>query len=275
MSDRFTGPEFYVPPLRLEPPPRPPRISGTAMLGGVHLSTGSCGTGGFWQLAVSGLGIAAALGVGMALTYIELWLLEHWTTVGAASALLGPGTGDAATATLAGSLSLILPFCNFLLVLRLSPLSGYHAAEHKVVAAIEAYGELNWDQVVTMPRAHPRCGTVLLLGILPAMLIAYPMLHTNPLLAVVVAVLGWMLRYRVGYFIQQHFTTKTPTPEQLRAGIAAGRQILDHWRRHPYQRVAPARNLWNRGLPQMLAGVVLGQCLLTRIMEYLPRWLDW
>lgn len=267
--------QFYVPALH-KPAERRPRISGTAVVGGVHLSTGSYGTIMPFRLFVSGAMIALLLGLGMVLTFVEAWLLDRVLGTGMAWELLGlaPHVGNRWTA-LGQFLLAVLPLLNFLVMLRLSPLSGYHAAEHKVVAAIEAHGDLTWSEVVAMPRAHPRCGTVLLFGVLPALLIAFPLWHTNPLLAVTVAVVGWILRYHVGYFIQQNFTTKPPTPEQLQAGMEAGRKLLYYWRRDPGRTVPPALNLWTRGMPQLVCGVLLGQQILLFVQQHVHLWLDW
>jgi hypothetical protein len=252
-----------------------PRISGTAMLGGLHLATGNYGTASPWRLMMTGAAIAVLLGLAMAMTYIELWIIDQLTGASLAPSLLG--MPEAATAQVQGWLAIapqLLPMLNFLVVLRLSPMSGYHAAEHKVVAAIERYGSLEREQVVEMPRAHPRCGTVLLFGVLPTLLIAYPLLFTSPLVAAGVAVVGWMLRYHVGYFIQQVFTTKPPTPQQLDAGIAAGRKLMALYTADPDRRVSVARSLWTRGLPQMVAGVIAGHYLMQVVAQYLHVWLD-
>jgi hypothetical protein len=252
-----------------------PRISGTALMGGLHLATGNYGTASPWRLALSGAAIAAFLGAAMGLTYIELWILDQFTGQLLASGLLGlTGPGATPPGEFFALAAQLLPMLNFLVVLRLSPLSGYHAAEHKVVSAIERYGSIEYEQVVDMPRAHPRCGTVLLFGVLPTLLIAYPLLSSNPLVAVAVAVIGWMLRYRVGYFIQQNFTTKPPTPRQLAAGIAAGRKLMALYMSDPDRRVSIARGIWTRGLPQMITGVVLGHYLLQQILDHFHVWLD-
>ena len=110
---------------------------------------------------------------------------------------------------------------------------------------------------------------------LPTMLVAYPLWRANPLLAVLVGVVGWVLRYHVGYLIQQHFTTKPPTPEQLRAGIEAGRKLLYYWGSNPERVVPPALNLWIRGMPQLIAGVIVGQQVLGFVQQHLHVWLDW
>jgi hypothetical protein len=252
-----------------------PRISGTALAGDLHLATGNYGTASPWRLLVGGAAIAALLGVAMAMTYVEFWLLDRIMGQSLAPGLLGlQGPGALPSGIGPAIATQLLPMLNFLVVLRLSPLSGYHAAEHKVVAAIERYGRIEYDQVVEMPRAHPRCGTVLLFGILPTLLIAYPLLLSYPVVAVGVAVVGWMLRYRVGYFIQQNFTTKPPTPRQLEAGIAAGRKLLALYLSDPDRRVSVARAVWTRGLPQMVAGVVAGHYCLLLILDHLHVWLD-
>jgi hypothetical protein len=275
MIDDTQDDVWYVPPATYVPS-RPSRISGTAVFGGVHLSSGNYGTAPVWQLFLSGFGIVFLLALGMVLTYVEAWVIDQFTGLSLASNLLGlAGHSSSPWQPYGEGLLLVLPMLNFLVMLRLSPLSGYHAAEHKVVAAIEQYGEITWEQVVEMPRAHPRCGTVLLFGILPALLIAYPLLFSSPLTAVLVALIGWMLRYRVGYFIQQNFTTKPPTPAQLRAGLEAGRKLLHVWRTQPNRRVSIAKNVWTRGFPQMLAGLILGQHLLSFVHQHLHLWLDW
>jgi len=252
-----------------------PRISGTALVGDLHLATGNYGTASSWRLVLSGAAIAAFLGIAMGLTYIELWILDQFTGQALASGLLGlTGPGATPPGRFLAIAAQLLPMVNFLVVLRLSPLAGYHAAEHKVVSAIERYGNIEYEQVVDMPRAHPRCGTVLLFGVLPTLLIAYPLLWSNPLAALAVAVVGWMLRYHVGYFIQQNFTTKPPTPRQLAAGVAAGRKLMALYMSDPDRRVSIARGLWTRGLPQMVAGVVIGHYLLQHILDHLHVWLD-
>ncbi len=254
---------------------RRPRISGTALVGGLHLATGNYGTASPWRLAVSGAAIAAFLGLALAMTYVELWIVDQFTGQALAAGLLGlSGGGAMPPSEVLATVAQLLPMLNFLVVLRLSPLAGYHAAEHKVVSAIERYGRLQYEQVVEMPRAHPRCGTVLLFGVLPTLLIAYPLLWSNPLAAGIVAVVGWMLRYRVGYFIQQTFTTKPPTPRQLAVGIAAGEKLMALYAHDPDRRVSIARGLWTRGLPQMIVGVIAGNALLVQILAHLHLWLD-
>lgn len=254
---------------------RRPRISGTALIGGLHLATGNYGTAPWWQLLLSGFGIVAALSAALIMTYLELCFVDRLAGTTFSMSLLGGSqqAGSGVMSYIEIGLQL-LPMVNFLIVLRMSPLSGYHAAEHKVVAAVEAFGDIRYEQVVEMPRAHPRCGTVLLFGVIPTLLIAWPLFTRNPVAAIAVAFIGWSLRYRVGYFIQQYLTTKPPTPNQLRAGIAAGQKLLRCWQADPDHQVSIARNIWTRGLPQMIGGVMLGQYLMGVIYQHLHLWLD-
>jgi hypothetical protein len=252
-----------------------PRISGTALVGGLHLATGNYGTAPWWRLLISGGVIVLSLSVALVMSFLELWALDQLQGTQFAVSLLGLAVAtDTAWGPYAAIGLQLLPMINFLIVLRLSPLSGYHAAEHKVVAAIEAHGAINYEQVVEMPRAHPRCGTVLLFGVLPGLLVAYPLFSVQPLAAVAVAFVGWSLRYQVGYFIQQYFTTKPPTPAQLRAGIEAGRKLMALWQAEPDKQVSVARSIWTRGMPQMIAGVLAAQWLLGRLYNHLHLWLD-
>src|SRR6185437_6772147 len=49
-----------------------------------------------------------------------------------------------------------------LVFIRFSALAGYHAAEHQAVHTIEAREPLTIDRLRSKPRAHPRCGTNLM-----------------------------------------------------------------------------------------------------------------
>jgi hypothetical protein len=71
-----------------------------------------------------------------------------------------------AAAGIVGSVLGILPL---LLALRLSPIAGYHAAEHQVVHAIERGEPLLPEAVRAMPRVHPRCGTNIVAAVFLAM----------------------------------------------------------------------------------------------------------
>ncbi|MCD6351718.1 MAG: DUF1385 domain-containing protein, partial [Armatimonadetes bacterium] len=169
----------------------------------------------------------------------------------------------------------LLMFTCFLLVLRLSPMSGYHAAEHMTVTAIERLGRLTPEEVRRMPRAHPRCGTNLLAAILPTLLIAVPLWPVDPQIATLIAIGGYLARAQIGWALQQFFTTKNPTDAQLEAGLRAGRKILEARKRLALRPQSPAHRLWQRGFPQMAAGVFAAMWVLGWVYEHLHLWLDW
>lgn len=265
----------YIPPMSA------PRISGTAMPTGVFLSSGAYGSGAAWELVLSGFGIIFMGGLSLVPTYLLLWLADRHLHLSLPSVLLQlGGPADPNLAALARVVTNVMGFLVFLLVLRFSPLAGYHAAEHMTVHAVEHYGAWGWEPYVAqMPRAHRRCGSNLLAGILPALLVGVPLLHAgSPLLmgaAAVVAAAGWRLRHPMGFFVQNCFTTKPPSPAQLERGMAAARRVLAQWERDPSPRVPVARMLWGRGLPQMLAGVTAAMYLMGFVGSHLPHWLGW
>ena len=246
------------------------------MFGGVHLSTGTVGTGSNLQLFATGLTLIGLGTIATVLTYIITWIIGESIGVPLVGLQLQMATpNEIPNYTLWEIILNLLIFLTFLTVVRLSPLAGYHAAEHKVVHAIERYGYPTWEGAQSMPRAHHRCGTTLLAGILPAILIAVPLLSVSWSLAILIILVGWTTRYPVGHAIQQVFTTKEPTDKQLRAGLEAGRLVLERWRRDPTQRIPPLQSLWRRGFVQMFSGVATGMYFFGWIYQHLHLVLDW
>ncbi len=253
-----------------------PRIGGTAVVGGVHLSTPSFGTASFWQLVVTGLALMAMGGAALVGSYVVLWSVEQITGAPLIEVLLQVAVPTTAVQYVIWQIvANLVSFFLFLLVIRLTPLAAYHGAEHKVVHAIERYGYPTRAIAREMPRVHRRCGTTLLAGILPAFLIAAPLLLVAPVLALLVVLLGWISRYQVGALIQQYLTTKEPNDNQLTAGLEAGHRLLDDWRRHPHAALSPLVSLWHRGFVQLFIGVLVGSQLLHWAYQYLHIWLDW
>lgn len=269
------GPVYPAPP-----PPRPwvPRIGGTAMPGGVHFSSGNYGTGPNYLLFLTGVSILGLGAVAMTLAYVVTWLVGYLIGLPLADSLMGlPILGVARDLVLAQIGIYLLTFMSFLVVLRASPMSGYHGAEHKVVHCLETYGVLDRALARSCPRAHRRCGTVLLSGFLPLPFIAIPLLsqpYWGLPAAVAVVFVGWMLRFRVGFWIQNVFTTKEPTEHQLGVALRAAELLLERWRRDPYLRLPLWRAIWVRGYPQMVAGVIVATQILGWLRDQLPFWLD-
>jgi len=258
-----------------------PRISGTAMPHGVFLSTGTASTAGLLSLFATGFSIVGIGVLAAAPTYVLLWLADQYLHLSLPAVLLQiGGPADPTLSAIAHILVNLLTFLIFLLVLRATPLAGYHSAEHMTVHAIEHYGVLGWEPFVEdMPRAHRRCGSNLLSGILPILLVGAPLVgEGSPMalaLAAIIAILGWRVRHYVGFFIQNTFTTKPPTEHQLACGIDAGQRLMAQWLAGPPPVLSPARRWLRRGLPQMVAGVTCAIYLMSAVTEQLYRWLDW
>jgi len=153
-------------------------------------------------------------------------------------------------------------FLAFLTLLRLSPVAGYHGAEHKVVNAIEQSGTVDEATVRRMPPQHLRCGTNLLAGIAPVLLAFTPDVAMPAWLLAGLLLIGFVLRRQIGWVVQTVFTTKEPSPGQLRRGIESGRVLLERWRDTPPRPDSIADRLWRRGLPQVMVGLGLGSAIM-------------
>jgi len=153
-------------------------------------------------------------------------------------------------------------------MMRLSPLSGYHAAEHMTVHAIEAGEALEPDIVSRMPRVHPRCGTNLL-----AAAGVFTILTTNfssqitVLTALLVMVLGWR---SIGAMLQTFATTKKPSRKQLENGIAAGMELLDKYQEQPTYQLVGIQRILKMGFIQTFAGMMTVMLILSYLANYIP-----
>lgn len=255
--------------------PRPRmRISGTAMPTGVCLSTGWVRTATDWELVLTGLAIMGLAGVSGVVSFVIIWLLGGSTHVPLVGILLG-AVGNLREGWVLWQIAAnLILFAVFLVILRLSPLAGFHAAEHMTVTCIERLGRVDPEQVRWMPRAHPRCGTSLLAGVVPLFLISFPMWDVSPGLALLVFIVGWLGRDFTGYWIQQIFTTKPPSPKQLQAGLRSGQRLLAMAEKEGTPPISPAQWAWRRGLPQMAFGAIAGIYILNWIVNNLPMVLD-
>lgn len=266
---------FYESPVRQ----RMPRIGGTAMPGGVHFSSGNYGTAPSWRLMLTGFVIILLGAVAMVIAYLLSWLAGVGTGLPYSEAMMDLARpADFTFFPLVQIARNLLIFLCFLVVLRLSPLAGYHGAEHKVVHCMEKYGVLDWDLARQSPRAHQRCGTTLLAGLLPIPILAVPLLgipQGGLVLALAVALVGWTARFTVGAAIQRVFTTKEPTDRQLATALRSANLLLARWRQDPDRRISLLHSLWVRGFPQMVAGVILATELLEWLSTHLPFWLDY
>jgi hypothetical protein len=217
---------------------------------GVYLTTGAFGAG-VGPLALISTGALMFLLFvvsAVASTYLAQWASS--TAYG--NALVPP----------VDAVSTIL----FLVGLRLLPLAGIHAAEHKVVHAIERGEELVPEVVQRMPRVHPRCGTNLAagLGIFGAVSTT-PYIPDADLRFIAAALLTLVFWRPLGNLLQFVVTTRPPNAKQVEMGIRSGKALLEKYR---VTRGTPPnvwQRLWNSGMPYVLVGSSLcyGACWLV------------
>ena len=228
---------------------RPPRIAGMATPIGVYLTTGTLRAG------VGNIGLALT-GVLLAVFY----LVSDY-----AAARISASLGTQWSASLYGfTLREVLPLALMLLLVRWSPLAAYHAAEHQTVSAIERGEALVPEVVSRMPRAHPRCGT----NVVVILVVFAAVQWIDPYIALVAGLLAW--RY-LGRHLQQYVTTRPASPKQLQKGLEAGRELLAKYREELASAGRPGavRRLWNLGWMQVLAGYSLA----VAAYEVALRWL--
>lgn len=236
---------------------KPPAIGGMATPLGVHLSTGSI-SGGAGSLGLFLTGASMAVMILVASFAVD-WLEKLFVRATGINLTMVLQTSRAARVLGIPELPFyvysLLSILVFFVIMRLVPLSGYHAAEHMTVHAIEAGEPLSADIVRRMPRVHPRCGTNLLAGagIFASLAIR---LTSGPdlLLALMVMVLFWR---KVGGWLQYFVTTKPPSDRQLASGIAAGKQLLNDYQDKPNYQANAWQRILNFGFPQTAAGMFI------------------
>lgn len=246
---------------------RPPTVAGMATPLGVYLTTGSV-SGGVGSLGLYLTGVSLGLMMLIA-NYVVMGLQKAVTALtGIPVAILlrsQPLTYSPNVYDLALYLSVLLTVAVFLLLLRLSPLSGYHAAEHMTVHAIEAGETLTPERVRDMPRVHPRCGTNLLAAAGVFLIITSRFSgQLAVLLAMLVVVLGWRM---VGGWLQYFVTTRNPSARQLANGVAAGNEVLENHRQRPGYQAVGFQRIWNLGFLQTAAGLFTVLWILQHVLK--------
>jgi hypothetical protein len=153
--------------------------------------------------------------------------------------------------------------------------TGYHAAEHQVVHAIEQGDDLTPEAVRAKPRVHPRCGTNLMAAFILFMVLHGGLPSELSWLAFPTALIAWRA---FGSLLQHYITTKPANDWQLRSGLRAGEQLLERYQAHVMEQPSRGRRLWNIGLLQVLAGFLLLWALLWLLqsISFLnTAWLDY
>lgn len=241
-------------------PIRPPLIGGMATPFGVYLTTGSA-YGGVRQLLLVTTGMAMFSMLVLA-NVIGLFSLDF---------AVNHGLSEKAANEIAGPFILVL----FALQMRLAPLSGIHAAEHKVVHAIERGEELTPEIVRRMPRVHPRCGTNIAVGlsIFIGVVSAFPdkvPLEYKVLPALLITAAFWR---PLGSLAQYWVTTRPPSNKHIQMGIRAGKELLERYQVARVARPNIFMRLLNSGLFHVVAGSLIAYGLLYLVA--LVFHLDW
>lgn len=245
------------------PLPRPSSVGGMATPFGVYLTNGSLQAGvGNLALVVTGFLISLFFTVSYGIVWGAIHLAERLFRLHDSPALnldFEPNAHQAGLALASIGVKFAV-FAVFLVLMRISRLTGYHAAEHQTVHAIERNETLSPEIVARMPRVHPRCGTNfmaagLLFFTLFTLFSAIPALRDG---AELFAALGAVFSWRpLGSFLQDRFTTRRANAGQLASGIAAGNDLLDKYLTCPPSRPRLLRRIWCMGLLQTALGMLL------------------
>lgn len=233
---------------------RPPMIGGLATPMGVYLTNGVI-RGGVGDLALVSAGFfmgllqfVAAWGAWLLTPLLVAWLHDESPPMQLVRVLLP--SPAAAYLWLPPFLTIFF----FALLFRFSWVTGYHAAEHQVVHAIEQGDELTLEAVRAKPRVHPRCGTNLMAAFILFMVLHGGLPPELSWLAFPVALIAWRM---FGTVLQQYVTTRAPNERQLQSGLRAGEELLVRYQAHLTAQPSRWRRLWNIGLLQVLGGFML------------------
>jgi len=125
-----------------------------------------------WQLALT-LFLALALAIGLFV------VTPHLMSIGMDWLQLGGGV-EGLSFHLWDGLFKFLIFIGYIFCISFVPdirrVFQYHGAEHKVIRAFEADGEISAGEAVRYSRLHPRCGTTFLLFVLSISIILHAVL---------------------------------------------------------------------------------------------------
>ena len=220
-----------------------PTVGGMATPFGVYLTAGGArGGAGHLALVSTGMALFAML---LVATVAGSWLAD-WAAVSLGLARYH--------AWLLNAIPLIL----FLLGMRTIPLAGTHAAEHKVVHALENGEPLELEVVRRMPRVHPRCGTNIAVAVsLFIGLATWKWIDIEQIRLVVALIVTVFVWRPIGHFAQYFITTKRPTDRQLLNGIEAGRELIRNVQGRRRARPSIFQRILASGMLHVMTGSLL------------------
>lgn len=234
---------------------RPTNVAGMATPLGVYLTNGSIRAGaGNLGLFLSGVTLAVSLFVSMMVVWALAWAVGGLTGLEVLGVMQHNFTKPVPQWLFAAQwIAPILSIVVVMFLIRLSPVAGYHAAEHMTVHALEMGEELTPEIVQSMPRIHARCGTNLLAAASVFLIIAESVPGDVAILfAMIVVILGWRA---VGAYIQRVATTKPPSRQQLENGVRVGKELVARFQEQPGYQVHGFARIWNSGLLQSMSGL--------------------
>jgi len=243
---------------------RPSRCGGMATPLGVYLTTGSVRSGaGDLGLVLAGATMGMLAVLSFAFVFGIVWVADSVWDIGL---LAGFALGSRPPEVVVGrALWLVAWFVIYAWLFRLSPLAGYHAAEHMTVNAMESGAEITPDSVAQHSRVHPRCGTNLVVVLVFFSLLGEALAPSGAWLGMI-ALAVVLSRTWLGGLAQRYITTRRPTAAELESGVRAGRQLIEAHQaalgRHP----SFVRRLWTTGLAQSLLGFSLAMALLRGLL---------
>lgn len=238
---------------------RPPMVGGMATPLGVYLTGGGVRAGaGDLGLFLTGVLLMTLNLIALVLVYSGTrWIQQH-TGIPLHAMLLSPAASLLDWQDWVGMALRAMPIVLFLLLVRLSPIAGVHAAEHMTVHAIERGEPLELDYVRRMPRVHPRCGTNLAAGALIFLTLANINTGVYQDVTLLFAFVTTLLVWRpVGNLLQALFTTRNPSERQLLNGIEVGKQLLHRYQMRGYRPLTLRERIWNMGILQIAAGMMV------------------
>ena len=165
----------------------------------------------------------------------------------------------------------------FVLILRITPLAKYHAAEHQTIHAIEKGLPLTIESVKRQPRPHKRCGTnimILLVGIQIVLLLSIEASKINTFSQFLFLVIGIVFVFsywkQAGMWIQQYLTTAPASDKQIQNGIQAGEELLKMHKKDISPRPPGLlEKIWNMGLIQVFLSFIFVLWISDAILNYL------
>ncbi len=235
-------------------------------LGGLATPLGVYITDGKHQAGVGNLGLfLTGISVGAILVFVEHFFnfIFDYLNINSTNAAVYP-------------IIFILQIITFIFLLRITPLTQIHAAEHQTINAIEKGLPLTLDTVKMQPREHVRCGTnlmILFIGLQMVILIfAGYFSKYEPLIQFIFLFTGFMFVFsnwkKWGIWLQKYLTTAKAPNKYILSGIKAGEEIL-HKHKEDLEAKPPTffRKIWCMAIIQIICGFIFTQWLTSIFLK--------